>query len=143
MRFHAFFGGIPIRDRKNKKEFLEMKRLLTIAGGLLLAVSALKGQTSEVFKVAPSWLHSSDTGLTPVWIHADPDIKFKFEIYDIYGKLVWDSTGNMNSDGIAKWYGVTNGRRKVQSGQYMLIMTTLDLPGYEGYQQREWIGVTW
>jgi hypothetical protein len=125
---------------KNGKEFLEMKRLLTIAGVLLLAVSALKGQ---VFKVAPSWVHSTDTGLTPVWIHAGPYIKFKFEIYDIYGKLVWDSTGVMNSEGIAKWYGVTNGRRKVQSGQYMLIMTTLDLPGYEGYQQREWIGVTW
>jgi hypothetical protein len=143
LQAHAFFGGTPLRNRNNKKEFLEMKRLLTIAGGLLLAVSALKGQASEVFKVAPSWLHSSDTGLTPVWIHAGSGIKFKFEIYDIYGSLVWDSTGIMGSDGIAKWYGVTNGRRKVQSGQYMLIMTTLDLPGYEGAQQREWIGVTW
>lgn len=120
-----------------------MKRLITIAGGLLLAVSALQGQDSKVFKVAPSWLHSSDTGLTPIWIHANPGLKFKFEIYDIYGKLVWDSTGTMGSDGIAKWYGVTNGRRKVQSGQYILIMTTLDQSGYAGYQQREWIGVTW
>jgi len=120
-----------------------MKRLLTIAGGLLLAVSALKGQDGKVFRVAPSWVRNTDTGLTPVWIHAGPYTKFKFEIYDIYGRLVWDSTGVMNSEGVAKWYGVTNGRRKVQSGQYMLIMTTLDLPGYAGYQQREWIGVTW
>ncbi|MEO0257360.1 MAG: hypothetical protein ABIM74_08735, partial [candidate division WOR-3 bacterium] len=110
--------------------------------GLLLAVSAIRGQDAP-FKVAPSWLRNSDTGFVPIWIHAAPGLKFRFEIYDIYGKLVWDSSGYIDNTGVAKWYGVTNGRRKVQSGQYMLIMTMISPEGFAGYQQREWIGVTW
>ena len=116
-----------------------MKRLLGALIALGLTVGLLRAQSYDVW-AAPSIARED----VPVKIHSSSTMDVKVLIFDKFGNLVFEKNTTLQPDQPLEWEGVTNGGRKVDSGQYRLIVLIKD-PNTGEYRPAstnvEWIAV--
>lgn len=124
-----------------------MKKLLAAIGVLALFVGWAGAQTPQGdsdFTLAPGMVYVENGQVVPVMVRpaAGNSGEVLVKVYDIYGRQVWDTSGRISDASYIKWYGTTNGGRRVDPGQYLLTVQTVQGTFRSGVH-KFWVGVIW
>lgn len=113
---------------------VKMRKLL----GTLLLLALVGYAGAQEIWVAPSIVRED----APVIVHVDATKIYRVMVFDKFGNLAFDKEFKPTEhQGMIEWWGETNGGRKVDSGQYKLIVLEKDPSGYFAKKLDTWIAV--
>ncbi len=113
---------------------VKMRKFL---GALALIVGLVGPLWAQEVVIAPSIARED----VPVKIRsASGSLDARVMIFDKFGNLVYDKETTLTQDEPLEWWGETNGGRKVDSGQYRIIVLIKDP---EGYYRKAELNVDW